>query len=330
MSFNVENLFDNSHDEGHEDYEYLPFGDPFKNTGCSEVGNDYYREKCYATDWNQKILDQKIQSIVDVIYRDGKQTPDIVGLVEIENQKVINLLKEKLGYTKALITKGADQRGINVGLMFRESENLKFLGFEEIEVSNPSMNKPTRNILEVKFLINGKNTLYVFVNHWPSQNNPASDRVSVARSLLHRIDLLKDSTAGEKYFAIMGDLNVVKGDSPNAIEEVLLDSNSGLVDVESQFRTSKLISTELKNKIPPSSYYFKRGDNWNHLDRLIVSKNLLDQEMEEIDLQSFDIFAHPKYSRVKGKNRVPLRFEIKNGNGSGVSDHFPISVEIKL
>ena len=77
MSYNVENLFDTSHDEGHADYEYLPKGHPAKNEGCSKIENDYFRSKCFKTDWNNNIFTQKMNAITDVIYRDGRQTPDI-------------------------------------------------------------------------------------------------------------------------------------------------------------------------------------------------------------------------------------------------------------
>ena len=77
MSFNVENLFDTSHDEGHADFEYLPFGHPAKEKGCSEIENDYFRGKCFRTNWSDHILKQKLNSIADVVLRQGRQAPQI-------------------------------------------------------------------------------------------------------------------------------------------------------------------------------------------------------------------------------------------------------------
>ena len=92
--------------------------------------------------------------------------PDILGVVEIENLNVANMLKDKLGYSKALITTGADQRGINVALLFRDSAILKYLSHSELEVTTSAMRKPTRNVLQVTFSLNGDKKLHgVFINH---------------------------------------------------------------------------------------------------------------------------------------------------------------------
>lgn len=326
MSFNVENLFDTAHDVGHEDFEYLPINHPAKETGCSAIENEYYRGKCFKTDWNDNIFEQKINAISDVVFRQGMQTPDLLGLVEIENLAAANLLKEKLGYTKAIITNGRDDRGINVGLLVRESSSLKYINHNEIEVSNPEMKKPTRNILHVKFEVGSNKFLNVFVNHWPSQNNPAQDREMVAKQLVEYIEQL-NSDGKTNFVAIVGDFNVVKTDNPHSIEDVLLAPSTGLVDVEKRFRNSEFLR---HSNMPPSSYYYRRGNDWNHLDRIIVSGNLVDGLGEEILLDSFDIFAHPKYSTNVGGYRAPVRFEISNGKTHGVSDHFPVSVKFKF
>jgi endonuclease/exonuclease/phosphatase family metal-dependent hydrolase len=326
MSYNVENLFDTSHDAGHADYEYLPTNHPAKAPGCAEIENDYFRGKCYKTNWSDEVLEQKINAITEVVYRDGQQTPDILGLVEIENIEVANILKNRLGYTRALITDGLDQRGINVALLVRESKSLKYVSHKQIEVSTSDMRKPTRNVLHVKFSVGGTKYLNVFVNHWPSQNNPSRDRENVAKQLVSYIeDLTSD---GKTHFvAIMGDFNVVKSDNPHAIDEVILTPRTGLIDVEQRFRKSSHFPGR---NIPPSSYYYKRGNSWNYLDKIIVSSNLFDRRGEEVDLASFDIFAHPKYSRNMNGERVPVRFEINNGRTNGVSDHYPVSVKLKL
>ena len=326
MSFNVENLFDTSHDQGHADYEYLPFGHPAKNKGCAEIENDYFRGKCFKTDWNDSVLRNKLKAVTEVVFRGGRQSPDILGLVEVENAAVANMLADRLGYTKVLVTRGDDRRGINVALLVRESSDLKYLAHKEIKVSTPEMRKPTRNVLHVKFLLNGKKDLNVFVNHWPSQSNPSRDREVVAKKLLECIDDLRDQKSGQ-YIVVLGDFNVIPADDPNAITDVLLREETNLIDVEQRYRQS---SEDRLHSKPLSSYYYKRGNNWNHLDRIIVSRNLFDDKNEDVDLSSFEIFAHPKYSKVVNNLRIPLRFEIKNGKTSGVSDHYPLSVKISL
>ena len=45
--------------KGHADFEYLPFGHPAKEKGCSEIENDYFEENAFKTNWSKKILNQK-------------------------------------------------------------------------------------------------------------------------------------------------------------------------------------------------------------------------------------------------------------------------------
>ena len=140
-----------------------------------------------------------------------------------------------------------------------------------------------------------------------SQNNPSRDRESVAKQLVEYIDLLQQD-GKEHFIAIMGDFNVVDGDNPNAINEVILSPRTGLFDVETKFRSK---ANSRFKYMPPSSYYYRRGNTWNHLDRIFLSSNLMDGRGEEVDLESFDIFVHQKYSREQRGDRIPLRFEMK-------------------
>ena len=241
MSFNVENLFDNLHDEGHEDYEYLPKGHPAKAAGCAEIDNDYFRGKCFGTDWSDKILKQKLNAVSEVVYRDGRQVPDILGVVEIENLNVANMLKDKLGYSKALITTGADQRGINVALLFRESANLKYLSHSELEVTTSAMRKPTRNVLQVTFSLDADKKLHVFINHW---------RV---KTILQRIEKLSRESLLSKLKK--SEMRVMKKTSLRLWETL----------------TSSLVITQMEFK----TYFYLGNREWSmwkaHLDKIEVS-----------------------------------------------------------
>ena len=92
----------------------------------------------------------------------------------------------------------------------------------------------------------------------------------------------------------MGDFNVVKSDNPNAITEVLLRDGNRLLDVEQRFRQAENYRF---SDMPPSSYYYRRGNDWNHLDKILVSSNLFDGRGAEVELSSFEIYAHPSYSK---------------------------------
>jgi hypothetical protein len=98
MAFNVENLFDTEHDEGTEDFTYLPLEkkkDEKINAGCNANSSAYRKQECLDTDWNAEVLTKKMRRVADVIQQvgDGKG-PDILILSEVENQKVVDLLNQ--------------------------------------------------------------------------------------------------------------------------------------------------------------------------------------------------------------------------------------------
>ena len=165
MTYNLENLFDTFHDEHHEDFEYLPFGHPAKEEGCSQIDNSYYRGKCFRNNWDMQQFNTKVQSVVDVIRRQGKALPDILTLVEIESERALSVLAEELGYEHFYVTDGLDKRGINVGVLINLRSDLNIVSFEEIELDESRLKKPTRNILEVT-LQYGDEILKIYVNHW--------------------------------------------------------------------------------------------------------------------------------------------------------------------
>ena len=182
MSFNLENLFDTVHDENHEDFEYLPFGHPEKNPGCAKIDNPYFRGKCFRNNWDEVQYGTKFDSVVDVIRRQGRALPDILALVEIESEKVLKDLAERLGYEHYYVTRGNDKRGINVGVLMNLSSRLNIVSYKEIELDERQLNKATRNILEVT-LVMGHETLKLYISHWPSQSNPTSDRMHAAEAV---------------------------------------------------------------------------------------------------------------------------------------------------
>ena len=244
-------------------------------------------------------------------------------------------LADELGYEHFYITKGQDKRGINVAFLLNLTSKMTTLNVEEILLDEGQLNKPTRNILELTLKIKNE-VVKFYVNHRPSQSNPTTDRIHAAETIEKRV--LKNIKNGY-HSVVVGDLNVKKSEFPNPIDDVLIGGDSRLVDLETRFRNSGSISDELKKSIPPSSYYYKRGNDWTHLDRILVSDSLIDKKGIDASVESFRIYAHPNYSKEttyrneRGETlqtRKPERFYYKRGNSSGASDHFPISFKLKF
>jgi endonuclease/exonuclease/phosphatase family metal-dependent hydrolase len=188
---NTYNLFDTVHDQGKQDYAYLPKSSPLKKH-CKKVKKNY-RQACYGRNWTKKKLAKKITKLCQII---NLSKADMVGLVEVENKNVLKQLASKCGYDQIFITEGEDQRGIDQALMVRKRKDLKFLGVSDIPV------RDFRSLLKTKWAY-GKKEFTLVVTHWPSQRSPREKRFAKAQAALKKIDLNTN-------VIVMGDFNIVE------------------------------------------------------------------------------------------------------------------------
>ena len=85
MTFNVENLFDNKDDPKRVDETYIALKD--KQTakhldGCNLIEVKSWRDSCLYLDWNDEVIDIKLQNLSRVIL---SEDVDIIGFQEVEN-----------------------------------------------------------------------------------------------------------------------------------------------------------------------------------------------------------------------------------------------------
>jgi endonuclease/exonuclease/phosphatase family metal-dependent hydrolase len=345
MSYNVENLFDTEHDEGKNDWTFIPKSHPGKFKGC-ELAQGFYREQCFNTDWTEDRLKVKLQQIKFVIEKTGPELPDIVALSEVENEKVVRKLADVAGYKEIIVTDSPDERGIDEAIMYNPSPNFKYLKHLSHPI-DPKLigNKPTRDVLEVQFQINNEK-LALLVNHWPSQAAPTQVRIKVAEIVAQRVKELK-----KQGFIVIatGDFNVDDvGDQPspflafgNPLDNPLLVDIDALARKKSSKKSSLLLGTYFYGN--PGSENSPPAMKWNALDRFFVSPELLNDGGElKVELTSYRIFSVPEmettYEYTKGPysgtkvQRAPLSYDhnAKDPAKAGFSDHFPILLDIKL
>jgi len=154
--YNLENLFDTINDLGKND-EASPI---------MEVKGD--REKIY---WDK--IDKLGQVILQIGAEKTNTSPAILGVAEVENEKVL----EDLVNSKNLKDKNygiihfdsPDKRGIDVALLYQK----KYFKPIHFEVFNPNIYKEnrkvyTRDILWVSGYLD-EELIHVLVNHWPSR-----------------------------------------------------------------------------------------------------------------------------------------------------------------
>lgn len=341
MSYNVENLFDTKHDvvsgKDKNDWTLLPKDTPGKKEACKEEKNKFRRNECFDTDWTEEKVETRLGQISDVILKERKEIPDFLGLVEVENADIVNRLGKKIGLDQLEITESPDFRGVDVALLYKNSPSIKKVSRAEHVVA---VDYPTRNILEVEFLIDNKYPLTIFVNHWPSLANPDSWRIKAAEVLANRVKeiLAKNPNMG---ILAMGDFNTIDSNDPHPFKTVLYKDNL-FSDVDADFKADKTISDDVKKKLAPGTYYFSPKDEWNMLDHFFINSNMKDGKDMDVKVSTFEIynpqFITKELSKITGTSDeadrkiilAPKRFNADESSKEkmGYSDHFPILVKL--
>lgn len=322
MEFNVENLFDTVHDEGTHDYTYMPFAqkqaNPELQQKCKETNNNSYRvSECLSTDWNEFALDKKLRNLSEVVLGVDGNGPDVLLLVEVENENVLKIwnnkyLKEANYNTIALID-GFDLRGIDVGLMSR----LPLVGKPKLhkipwqpknEKDGEWMNR-SRGILEVTLKAPNGDPLHFFIGHFPSQANPTYWREQAATFLAK---LIADKGPNAMVVAA-GDFNITHEEEQNQKYYKNILEPVGAV------------SHFIGCKDCKGTHNYRRS--WSFLDAHVYSQALLEKGTGSYRLlpETIDVISYSPVHLKKGK--YPNRWD--HSKMDGVSDHFPLYVRIK-
>ena len=321
MTFNVENLFDNSDDPGRNDSTFLPLeakqSDEHK-TACGRIKVERWRNQCLDWDWSDEIIDRKLSAIAAAILQvnDGRG-PDILALQEVENIAILERLRtDYLGdadYYPAILIEGHDIRGIDVAFLSRlplvDEPQLHPFPKEGIDEKRRG---DTRGILEATFRLPDGALLTGFVVHFPAPYHPTGMRETAYKQL----NQLKTSLpAGRMAFAA-GDFNTTSTE----------DRDKDMLE-----RLARPFWTVVHDEGCPGcrgSYYYARDDNWSYLDMILWSPAGISgaDATWAIRASSFAI-ANNGPGQTTSEHR-PARFELTNG--AGISDHWPLVFTLEL
>ena len=270
--------------------------------------------------------------------------PDLLAVQEIENDFVAQKLAETLGYDKFIITHADDKRGIEVALLYKENK-LQYLEHEEFNVSK-ALGFQTRHILRAHFKLKSDKTdriIGVYVNHWPSQASHPTYRAAVAKLLRGEINNQTHKIGLDKYSVILtGDFNTRADEIPNAFHTYLTSPNWDhyVSDAQSLSEQNK---NPMTYKMPPGTYWYKRGGSYHKYDRILISQNLNSARDIIIKPNGYRILATRMNSKkVKYSERslnwygatqfVPVgyNFNTYDPKKAGFSDHYPVAVKFKF
>ncbi|MDR0542836.1 MAG: hypothetical protein LBH19_11600 [Dysgonamonadaceae bacterium] len=303
MFYNVENLFDTLDDPDKNDDEFTPGGFRY---------------------WNNKRYYKKLNNIAKVITAlGGWDIPALIGLCEVENEKTVRDLTaysplRKMQY-RYVMTDSPDERGIDVALLYQR-DRFKYLYHSAIRMTFPNnRTKKTRDVLHVTGQIMTGDTLDIFVCHFPSRRNgqfeSEPDRIRVASVVRNTVDSLKNNRSNA-HILIMGDFN----DEP-------LDKSLSQV----------LAGKDLYNLFLPVSQHaytgsYKFGDQWNFIDQIFVSENLLNSQNPFHVIENTATIFQADFlltdDRTHGGKRPKKTFNGRRYEG-GYSDHLPVFVDFR-
>ena len=306
--YNLENLFDTCHDEGHNDYEFLPDGG-YKWTGLK--------------------YSNKLKNMARVLAEMGTdKLPNIgcaiIGVSEVENAKCMEDLcnQEPLkarGY-KFVHVEGPDYRGVDCALIYNprmfQIRDVKLVPYVYVLEKDSARN--TRGFLTVSGTLAGEHVV-VIVNHLPSRGAESFYREEGGR----QIRIVKDSLVKEDPNAkiiIMGDMN---DDPRDPSMSIALGARRDMKDVED----GGLYNPFWKIHDSGTGTLMYDGA-WNLFDQIIMSKNLLDldgkKDYKTLTFFQPQIFRRDYLFQQEGKYKGgTLRTHAGGVWLDGYSDHLP-------
>ncbi|MDR0801518.1 endonuclease [Fluviicola sp.] len=307
VSYNVENLFDTIDDPNVIDEEFLPAG---------------------KLKWTSERYYVKLDHLVEAITLNLTKNPIIIGLVEIENEGVLNDLKNhgRLAKTNYGIAHkdSPDARGIDCGLLY-DQDCFKLISMENLPVAIDSIpDFKTRDILYIKGELQGGKIIHLFVNHWPSRRGGEEEseirRIQAALVVRSKVDAILKADP-KANIVLMGDFN----DHPDnkSVQDILkakevTDQSADLLDLFAD-----------DHKAGKGTHNFK--GQWGVLDHFIISRAIY-KGSNGIRLEPNDgIIVYEEkllFTQKDGTKKPSATYGGSNYYG-GYSDHLPIRLILK-
>ena len=310
--YNLENLFDTCHDEGKNDFEYLPDG----------------RNK-----WSGLKYTHKLRNMARVLAEMGTDKLPLVGCAaigvsEVENAKCLtdlcNQKPLKDRNFKFCHIEGPDRRGVDCALLYNPDlftvRDVKLVPY--IYKLPKDSARATRGFLVVSGAMACEHVTIV-VNHLPSRGATSYYREEGGRQLRVLKDSLIKEDPSVKLF-IMGDMNDDPKDRSMSVElgaKRKIEEATELADLYNPWWDIHASGTGT----------LMYGGAWNLFDQIILSNSLLNQkgkkDFSTLKFWQPQIFRRDYLFQQEGKYKGnTLRTHAGGVWLDGYSDHLPTLV----
>lgn len=309
--YNLENLFDYTHDEGKNDYEFLPDG-------------SYH--------WNKMKYTHKLHNMSRVLGEMGTdKIPDgcaFIGVSEVENAHVLTDLVAQPALAarnfKFCHIEGPDRRGVDCALLYNPKyftvKNVKLVPYVQ-KLEKDSAFK-TRGFLTVSGELAGEHVTVV-VCHWSSRFNGSFYRETAGEEVRVLKDSLLRDDPNVKVF-VMGDMN---DDPTNKSMHEGLGAKEDIDEVKAGEMYNPWYNTLVKGHTGTLKYQ----GSWNLFDQIVMTPNLLNQngkkDFSTLKYISHQIFRRDYLFQETGKYKGNTKRTTAGGVWlDGYSDHLPVVV----
>lgn len=311
--WNVENLFDDRDDS--------------RRNGVDREYDVWFAD-------NPTVLKQKLAKLGDALLKlnDGKG-PDILAMVEVESVRVAELLQQALNdrladralprpapYSNVLMKEVAGGRHIAPAVLTR---------LPVVRDKTRTLGKKNQRILQGHIVVNGQE-LVVLVAHWTSRLRQGSERGRADYAdLLHGAYRVMHRSNRAVDLLICGDFNDTPQDISVSKHLRATGDSDAVLTTKGTAANPPLLYNLMADKDPAGGFgthYFRR---WLIFDQIVVSPGLLDSAGWSC-LPASVKTVNTLYRR-SDRLRRPWRFgNEKDGGGRGFSDHFPVTVRLKV
>ena len=310
--YNLENLFDITHDKGKNDYEFLPEG---------------------TNKWSEMKYTHKLHNMASVLAEMGTDVLPgvgcaVIGVCEVENahclEDLCNQPELKARNFQFAHIEGPDRRGVDCGLLYNPSlfevRDTKLVPY--VYELPADSNRATRGFFTVSGTLAGEHVA-IIVCHLPSRFSGSYYRELGAK----QIRVVKDSLLRDdpdcKVF-VMGDMN----DDPT--NKSMYDMLGAKEDID------KVGDNEMYNPwynvlVKQGTGTLKYDGKWNLFDQIIISPNALNKkgskDFSTLKFWKNQIFRRDYLFQTDGKYKGnPKRTHAGGVWLNGYSDHLPVVV----
>lgn len=312
--YNLENLFDTEHDEGKNDFEYLPDG---KNK------------------WNELKYSHKLHNMATVLSEMGTDVlPGVgcafIGVSEVENARCLQDLCDqpelKARNFKFCHIEGPDKRGVDCGLLYNPSlftvKNTTLVPYVYELQEDIEKDRQTRGFFTVSGTLAGEH-VSVIVCHLPSRFAGSYYRELGGKQIRAVKDSLLEDDPECKVF-VMGDMN---DDPSNKSMYESLGAKDEIDDVDDDEMYNPFYNILAKHKTGTLRYDGK----WNLFDQIILTPNLTNKEgrrdLSTLKYWKCQVFRRDYLFQTEGKYKGnPKRTHAGGVWLDGYSDHLPVVV----